>query len=176
MEDLTPRALRILRECDLVAAEDTRRTGMLLKRLEINKPMISCFKFNEARRSNEILEKLKSGSKIALVTDAGTPGISDPGERVIQAAVERGIPVEPIPGACAFVTALMAGGLPTAEFHFLGFLPQKPGKRRKELERLKSVAGTLRRSENSQRSSQCTPPACHRPNSNACSANPKKPA
>src|SRR5246127_2290218 len=91
LEDITLRALRALRECDLVAAEDTRRTGQLLKHFGISKPMISYFQFNEARRSEEILDRLKRGEKIALVTDAGTPGISDPGERVVRAVREAGL-------------------------------------------------------------------------------------
>jgi 16S rRNA (cytidine1402-2'-O)-methyltransferase len=119
LEDITLRALRVLRECDVVAAEDTRRTGQLLRHFGISKPLLSYFQFNEARRSEEIIERLRRGEKIALVTDAGSPGISDP------------------------VAALTAGGLPTDEFHFVGFLPHKSGQRRNQLESLKAVAGTL---------------------------------
>lgn len=143
LEDITLRALRTLRECDVIAAEDTRRTGQLLKHFEISKPMVSYFAFNEAKRSEEILERLKRGEKVALVTDAGTPGISDPGERVVRAAVAVGLRVESVPGACALVAALTASGLPTDEFHFIGFLPHKSGQRRKALEALKTFAGTL---------------------------------
>jgi 16S rRNA (cytidine1402-2'-O)-methyltransferase len=143
LEDVTLRALRTLRECDLVAAEDTRRTGQLLKHFDISKPLLSYFQFNEAKRSEEILERLRRGEKIALVTDAGSPGISDPGERVVKAAIAAGFRVEAVPGPCALIAALTAGGLPTDEFHFLGFLPHKPGQRRKKLETLKSVPGTL---------------------------------
>jgi 16S rRNA (cytidine1402-2'-O)-methyltransferase len=143
LEDITLRALRVLRECDVVAAEDTRRTGQLLKHFEISKPMVSYFAFNEAKRSEEILKRLKRGEKVALVTDAGTPGISDPGERVVRAAVAAGLRVESVPGACALVAALTASGLPTDEFHFIGFLPHKSGQRRKQLEALKQFAGTL---------------------------------
>jgi len=143
LEDITLRALRVLRECDVVAAEDTRRTGQLLKHFEINKPMVSYFAFNEAKRSEEILERLQRGEKVALVTDAGTPGISDPGERVVRAAVMAGLRVETVPGPCALVAALTASGLPTDEFHFIGFLPHKSGQRRKQLEALKQFAGTL---------------------------------
>lgn len=143
LEDITLRALRTLRECDLVAAEDTRRTGQLLKHFGISKPLASYFKWNEARRSEEILERLKRGEKIALVTDAGSPGISDPGERVIKAAIEHGFRVEPVPGPSALVAALTASGLPTDEFHFIGFLPHKPGQRRKQLQKLKQFEGTL---------------------------------
>lgn len=143
LEDITLRAMRVLRECDVIAAEDTRRTGQLLKHFEISKPMVSYFAFNEAKRSEEILERLKRGEKVALVTDAGTPGISDPGERVVRAAVAAGLRVESVPGPCALVAALTASGLPTDEFHFIGFLPHKSGQRRKQLEALKSFAGTL---------------------------------
>lgn len=143
LEDITLRALRVLRECDVVAAEDTRRTGQLLKHFEISKPMVSYFAFNEAKRSEEILERLQRGEKVALVTDAGTPGISDPGERVVCAAVAAGLRVESVPGPCALVAALTASGLPTDEFHFIGFLPHKSGQRRKQLEALKQFAGTL---------------------------------
>ncbi len=143
LEDITLRALRVLRECDVVAAEDTRRTGQLLKHFEISKPMLSYFQFNEAKRAEEILERLKRGEKVALVTDAGTPGISDPGERVVRAAVAAGLRVESVPGPCALVAALTASGLATDEFHFIGFLPHKSGQRRKALEALKAFAGTL---------------------------------
>src|SRR6266566_3819681 len=113
LEDITLRALRTLKECDLVAAEDTRRTGQLLKHFGISKQMISYFQFNEAKRSEEILQRLGRGEKVALVTDAGTPGISDPGERVVQAARSGGFRVEAVPGPCALVAALTASGLPT---------------------------------------------------------------
>src|ERR1041385_2685818 len=99
LEDITLRALRVLKECDVVAAEDTRRTGQLLKHFEISKPLLSYFQFNEARRSEEIIERLRRGEKVALVTDAGSPGISDPGERVVKAAVAAGLRVEVVPGA-----------------------------------------------------------------------------
>ena len=143
LQDITLRALHTLKECDLIAAEDTRHTGQLLKRFSISKPLLSYFQFNEAKRSEEILERLGRGEKIALVTDAGSPGISDPGERVVKAAVAAGYRVEPVPGASALVAALTASGLPCDEFHFIGFLPHKSGQRLKKLEQLKSVAGTL---------------------------------
>jgi len=132
-----------LRECDVIAAEDTRRTGQLLNYFGISKPLLSYFRFNEAKRSEEILERLARGEKIVLVTDAGTPGISDPGERVVRAAVAAGFRVESVPGPCALVAALTASGLPTEEFHFVGFLPVKSGQRRKKLEALRDVSGTL---------------------------------
>jgi len=143
LEDITLRALRVLRECDVVAAEDTRRTGQLLKHFGISRPLLSYFQFNEARRSEEIIERLRRGDKVALVTDAGSPGISDPGERVVKAAIAAGLRVEPVPGPCALVAALTASGLPTEEFHFIGFLPHKSGQRRNQLEALKSFGGTL---------------------------------
>ena len=143
LEDITLRALRVLRECDVVAAEDTRHSGRLLKHHGITKPLLSYFQFNEAKRSEEIIERLRRGEKVALVTDAGSPGISDPGERVVKAAIAAGFRVESVPGACALVAALTASGLPTDEFHFIGFLPHKSGQRRNKLESLKAVAGTL---------------------------------
>jgi 16S rRNA (cytidine1402-2'-O)-methyltransferase len=126
-----------------VAAEDTRRTGQLLSYFGISKPLLSYFRFNEAIRSEELLDRLARGQKIALVTDAGTPGISDPGERVVRAAVAAGYRVESVPGPCALVAALTASGLPTEEFHFIGFLPIKSGQRRRKLEALRTVPGTL---------------------------------
>ena len=143
LEDITLRALRTLRECDAVAAEDTRHSGQLLSHFEIRKPLLSCFQFNEARRSEEIIERLRAGQKIALVTDAGSPGISDPGERVVRAAIAAGLRVESVPGPSALVAALTASGLATDEFHFIGFLPHKSGQRRRELDRLRSISGTL---------------------------------
>jgi len=143
LEDITLRALRTLRECDVVAAEDTRHTGRLLKHYGISKPLLSYFLFNEARRSEEILDRLRRGQKVALVTDAGSPGISDPGERVVRAALKAGCRVEPVPGECALVAALTASGLATKEFHFVGFLPHKSGQRRKKVEALKEMPGTL---------------------------------
>jgi 16S rRNA (cytidine1402-2'-O)-methyltransferase len=143
LEDITLRALRVLRESDVVAAEDTRRTGQLLRHFQISKPLLSYFQFNEARRSEEIIARLRRGEKVALVTDAGSPGISDPGERVVKAAIAAGFRVEAVVGACALVGALTASGLATDEFHFVGFLPHKSGQRRNALEALKPVPGTL---------------------------------
>jgi len=143
LEDITLRALRTLKECHLVAAEDTRRTGQLLKHYGISKPLLSYFRFNEAKRCQEIIERLRRGEKIALVTDAGSPGISDPGQRVVHETVAAGFRVEPVPGPSALVAALTASGLPTDEFHFIGFLPHKSGQRRKQLEKFKGFEGTL---------------------------------
>ena len=142
-EDITLRALRVLRECDVVAAEDTRHSGQLLKHFGISKPQLSYFQFNEAKRSEEIIERLRRGEKVALVTDAGSPGISDPGERVVKAAIAAGLRVESVPGPSALVAALTASGLPTDEFHFIGFLPHKSGQRRNKLKSLKNFDGTL---------------------------------
>ena len=143
LEDITLRAIRTLRDCDLVAAEDTRHTGMLLKRLGLAKRQVSTHKFNEAKRSGEIVELLQGGGTVALVSDAGSPGISDPGQRVVAAAIEAGCRVESVPGACALVAALTAGGLATDEFHFIGFLPVKSGQRAKRLAKLLELPGTI---------------------------------
>jgi 16S rRNA (cytidine1402-2'-O)-methyltransferase len=143
LEDITLRAIRTLKECDVVAAEDTRRSGQLLRHFGISKPLLSYFQFNEARRSEEIIKRLSRGEKVALVTDAGSPGISDPGERVVRAARAKNLPVESVPGPCALVAALTASGLPADEFHFIGFLPHKSGQRRRQLEALRSMEGTL---------------------------------
>jgi 16S rRNA (cytidine1402-2'-O)-methyltransferase len=143
LEDITLRALRVLRECTVIAAEDTRRTGVLLKLFGIAKPMLSHHAFNEARRGDELLARLRAGETVALVSDAGTPGISDPGERVVRAALDAGLRVEAVPGPCALVAALTASGLPSDEFHFIGFLPHKSGQRRKRLETAAASGGTL---------------------------------
>ncbi|MGV3773544.1 MAG: 16S rRNA (cytidine(1402)-2'-O)-methyltransferase [Verrucomicrobiales bacterium] len=143
LEDITLRALRTLRGANVIAAEDTRHTSLLLKHYDIAKPLISYFKFNEAKRSEEIVDRLKHGQIVALVTDAGTPGISDPGQRVVRAVLNHGLRVESVPGACALVIGITGSGLPTDEFHFSGFLPHKSGQRRKELERLLSLPGSI---------------------------------
>jgi 16S rRNA (cytidine1402-2'-O)-methyltransferase len=142
LEDITLRALRTLKLCDVIAAEDTRHTARLLQHFAIHKPLLSYFRFNEARRSSEILERLRKGQCVALVTDAGTPGISDPGERVVRAARAAGLRVESVPGPCALVAALTISGLPTTEFHFIGYLPHKSGQRRRKLDSLRSIPGT----------------------------------
>jgi len=143
LEDITLRALRTLKECDLVAAEDTRRSGQLLKHFGISKPLLSYFRFNEARRRQEIVDRLARGERIALMTDAGSPGISDPGERIVRAVLAANLRVEAVPGPCALVAGLTASGLPADEFHFIGFLPHKSGQRRKKLESLNTFEGTL---------------------------------
>lgn len=136
LEDITFRAVRILREADLIAAEDTRRTQQLLAHLQIRKPLLSCHEFNEARRIPELLAKLQVGQSIALVTDAGMPTISDPGLRLVRAATDSSIPVEVIPGPSALTAALAGSGLATGPFLFYGFLPYKSAQRRKILTQL----------------------------------------
>ena len=142
-EDITLRALRTLREVDLVAAEDTRHTGLLLKYFEIQVPLTSYFEGNELRKKEFILSKLMRGERVALVSDAGTPGISDPGFRLIQAAAESRIAIVPIPGPSAVIAALSVSGLPTDAFLFRGFLPHKMKKRRDLLKELADVRETL---------------------------------
>jgi len=142
LEDMTLRALRVLKESDLIACEDTRQTQKLLSHFNIEKPTVSYHEHNEAERAGELAEKLEGGANITLVSDAGMPGISDPGYRVVALAVERGIKVVPIPGAVAFATALAASGLPTDSFHFNGFLPAKSGQRREALEAIATSAVT----------------------------------
>jgi 16S rRNA (cytidine1402-2'-O)-methyltransferase len=139
LEDITLRALRVLRdEVAVVACEDTRQTRKLLTHYTIHKPLISYHEHNEASRSAELIDMLRNEKSVALVSDAGTPLLSDPGYRVVRAAIENGIAVIPVPGASALLPALTASGLPTDSFFFLGFLPPKPIARRKRLE---SIAG-----------------------------------
>jgi 16S rRNA (cytidine1402-2'-O)-methyltransferase len=143
MEDITLRALRILKEVDLIAAEDTRRTGLLLKHFGIQAPLTSYFEGNELKKREFILAKLKEGKNVALVSDAGTPGVSDPGFRLIQLAIENQLPIVPIPGSSAVITALSVSGLPTDAFLFKGFLPHKSKKRKDLLKELENVRETL---------------------------------
>ena len=131
MEDITLRAIRILKEADLVLAEDTRTSGILLKHFEIKKQLMSHHKFNEHGTSAGIVERLKAGQNIALISDAGTPGISDPGFFLVREAAKAGIEVTCLPGATAFVPALVMSGLPCDRFSFEGFLPQKKGRQTK---------------------------------------------
>jgi len=143
LEDVTARALRILDEVDLIACEDTRHTRKLLTKFEIHTPTTSFFAGNERAKAEGIIERLKSGSDVALVSDAGTPCISDPGYPLLVRAVDEGMEVVPIPGPSALAVAICAAGLPTDRFTFVGFLPDKPGKRRKALEGLASLEHTL---------------------------------
>jgi 16S rRNA (cytidine1402-2'-O)-methyltransferase len=143
LEDITLRALRVLREADLIACEDTRHTQKLLNHFEIKTPTQSYHEHNEASRAQELVERIRGGQRIALVCDAGTPGISDPGERLIRAAVEHGVQVVSIPGPSAMISALVASGLPTSDFRFVGFLPSRSGERRSALEKLRNETATL---------------------------------
>jgi 16S rRNA (cytidine1402-2'-O)-methyltransferase len=143
LEDITYRAVRVLREADLIACEDTRQTRKLLDHYGIQKPTISYHEHNEEERAAELVARLTAGAHIALVSDAGMPLVSDPGYRLVRAAVSAGIKVEPLPGPSAALTALAASGLPTDSFHFGGFLPAKPGQRAHALEKLADEQSTL---------------------------------
>jgi 16S rRNA (cytidine1402-2'-O)-methyltransferase len=143
LEDMTFRAIRILKDVDLIAAEDTRTTRKLLHHYGIRTPQTSYFEHNEARKAERLLDRLKSGQRIALVSEAGTPGISDPGFPLIRLATNHNIPVVPVPGSSAAVAALSVSGLPTDSFLFLGFLPNKPTQRRRVLEKWKDWDRTL---------------------------------
>ena len=143
LEDITLRALRILKEVDLIAAEDTRQTLKLLNHYEINKPLISYHRHNEEIKSEILIEKLKNGENIALVSDAGTPGICDPGEEVIKKAIDENIEVIPIPGACAMINALIVSGISTKEFEFLGFLPLNKKLRKQKLKEIETSNKTI---------------------------------
>lgn len=134
LEDITLRALRVLREADLIAAEDTRRAGILLKHHAISRPLISLHEHNEAARADEIARRLSAGENIAMLTDAGTPGISDPGYRVIRACLDRGLEFTVLPGPTAILPALVGSGLALHDFYFGGFLPVKSGRRKNVLE------------------------------------------
>ena len=129
LEDMSIRAVNILSGVDLIAAEDTRKTKILLDHYKISKPMLSYFSYNEIRRTPELISKLKAGSSIGLVSDAGTPGISDPAYRIIHDAIEEQIPVVAVPGPTAFLSALIASSLPANRFVFIGFLPSKKGRK-----------------------------------------------
>jgi len=135
--------VRILKEVDLIACEDTRHTRKLLNHFQISTPLTSYFEYNKLQKGKSLILEILSGKNVALVSDAGTPGISDPGYNLVVAAIEKGISVIPIPGPSAAITALSASGLPTDQFHFVGFLPQKEGKKRRLLESLKEESATL---------------------------------
>lgn len=143
LEDITLRVLRVLKEVDLVAAEDTRHSGLLLAHFGISKPFLGYREHDEKRRVESILSKLESGLSVALVSDAGTPGLSDPGHKLIRAAIQKGFRVEVLPGPSAAVTALVASGLPTDSFVYQGFLPKKAGERRKLVEELLGSGRTV---------------------------------
>ena len=143
LEDITLRALRILKEVDVIACEDTRQTQKLLNHYAIATRTTSYHEHNEMTRSAELVKQMQEGASVALVTDAGMPGISDPGYRLITLAIRHNVPVVPVPGASAFLSALVASGLPTDSFRFGGFLPAKRGERRAVLEVVKTFPGTL---------------------------------
>ncbi len=143
LEDITLRALRVLKECDLVACEDTRQSLKLLTHFGISKPLVSFYSYNQQHKMPMLIDKLLNGQNIALVSDGGTPAISDPGYILVKEAVSRGIKTEPLPGASAVITALVGSGLPTDGFVFCGFLKRKPGKMRKELAKSAKLGKTI---------------------------------
>src|SRR5690242_14159872 len=143
LEDITLRALRVLKEVSILACEDTRQTNKLLQHFQIDVPTISYHEHNERERTEQLLERLAAGESIGLVSDAGTPAISDPGFILVREAIAKGIPVVPIPGASALLSALVGSGLPTEEFLFIGFLPARSGQRRKRLTELATIRSTL---------------------------------
>ena len=143
LEDITHRAVRLLGEVDIIACEDTRHTSKLLNHYGIKTRTISYHEHNERERAAELIERLKSGANVAIVSDAGTPGVSDPGFRLARLAIENGVQVVPVPGASALISALVASGLPTDEFFFGGFLPARSGARRARLAELHSMPATL---------------------------------
>lgn len=142
LEDITLRAIRILKEVDIIAAEDTRHTLKLLNHLKITKPLISYHRHNEEIKTEELIKKLIEGKNIALVSDAGTPVIQDPGEEIVKNALKNNIKVIPVPGPCAAITALIASGLDAKEFTFIGFLPQNKKTRKEKLEQIKKAEMT----------------------------------
>ena len=142
LEDITYRAVSVLSSVDLIAAEDTRKSKILLDRYSISKPMVSYYSYNERQRTPELIKRLLTGQSIAVVSDAGTPGISDPAYVLVRAAIEQAIRIVPIPGPSAFIAALIVAGLPTDSFVFEGFLPHKKGRRTK-LESLKTEERTI---------------------------------
>ncbi|HKK55050.1 MAG TPA: 16S rRNA (cytidine(1402)-2'-O)-methyltransferase [Marinobacter sp.] len=143
LEDLSPRAVAVLKAVSLVAAEDTRHSGRLLQAMSVDTPMLALHDHNERDRVVKVLDRLEEGSDVALISDAGTPLISDPGFILVRAARERGLRVSPVPGPCAIIAALCAAGLPTDRFAFEGFLPAKKGARAAKLERLAEVVPTV---------------------------------
>lgn len=143
LEDITYRAVRVLQEADLIAAEDTRHSGLLLKQLDIQKPLTSYHEHNKAVKGPQLIEKLSNGETIAVVSDAGMPAISDPGADLVTLAIEAGIPIVPLPGPNAALTALTAAGMDTTEFTFFGFLPKKSKNRKALLARAATYGGTL---------------------------------
>ena len=143
LDDITLRALKVLKEADVIACEDTRHSLQLLNHYDISKPLISCYKENERARAKEIIAMLKEGKKIAMVSDAGTPGISDPGAALVQECLENNIEVDCLPGATAVIPALVMSGLPTEKFYFFGFLAGTDKEKKNSLEKIKELQSTL---------------------------------
>lgn len=143
LEDITLRAINVLKDVDLIAAEDTRHTLKLLNHLKLAKPLMSYHRHNEDVKTDKLMDKLLEGENIALVSDAGTPGICDPGEAIVKTCVEKGIDVIPIPGACAMINALIASGIDTKEFTFLGFLPINKKSRKEKLHKIETSKETI---------------------------------
>jgi 16S rRNA (cytidine1402-2'-O)-methyltransferase len=143
MGDMTSRAVEVLSTVDLIACEDTRVSGNLLKKLGVSKKLVSYHEFNERRRAEQLVESVRTGTNIAVISDGGSPGISDPAYRIVRAAVESGLNVVALPGPCAIIPALTASGLPTDRFFFEGFLPQKEGARKNRLQQLSAYPHTL---------------------------------
>ncbi len=141
--DMTLRAVEALKQADLVACEDTRRTLRLMNHLGITKPLVSYHSHSDVRRQNEVLRALESGKRVALVSDAGTPGLSDPGTPLVQAALQANIPVMSLPGPCAAITALVGSGLPTDRFFFIGFLPRRPARAKRVITKAMESEGTV---------------------------------
>jgi len=143
LEDITLRALRVLKEVDVIAAEDTRHTRHLLTHYGITTALTSYHEHNEREKASSLVEQIKNGASVALVSDAGTPAIADPGFRLVVAAIRAGIPIVPLPGACALATVLSASGLPTDRFQFEGFLPAKKSQRKAKLQALREIVATM---------------------------------
>ena len=143
LSDITHRAIQVLRDVDLIACEDTRHTQKLLNHYSITTKTVSYHEHNEQQRAVQLIDQLKQGSSIAVVSDAGTPSVSDPGFRLVRAAIENDVPIVPVPGPSALISALIAAGLPTDQFFFAGFLPAKSNARRARLSELQTVPGTL---------------------------------
>jgi 16S rRNA (cytidine1402-2'-O)-methyltransferase len=143
LNDITLRALEVLKAADVIAAEDTRHSGNLLRHFEMRKPLVSYHEHNEAMRTAELVERLAAGENVALITDAGMPGLSDPGARLIRACIERGLQYTIVPGVSAILTALVGSGLPMERFEFRGFLPNKSGGRERDLRAAAESATTI---------------------------------
>jgi 16S rRNA (cytidine1402-2'-O)-methyltransferase len=143
LEDISQRALNVLNEVDIIACEDTRHSGKLLSRFDIKKKLVSYYDFNELSRSKKLIEEVLSGKSVAIITDGGSPGISDPAYRIVTLAIENNLVLVPLPGATALIPALTASGLPTDRFFFEGFLPQKSSGRKKRFKQLEDMPHTL---------------------------------